>query len=140
MDVNDFKALYDNLSNNINEIKSKINQKNLLELPDQTNSLERTKYLFYSITKSLIDVGRSIIVENNFRVPINRADIFISLAERAVVVPSIVPGIKRAVFSLPKIDNYQHADIIKIMSESIDDLHKCLDCFSSYFKMKGKKK
>ncbi len=140
MDTNDFEALYDNFKKNINEIKSTINQEGLVELPDQVEILERTKYLFYSITKALIDVGHGIIVENNFRVPVNRADIFISLAERAVVVPSIVPGIKRAVFSLPKINDYQYTDIIKIMSESIDDLHKCLDCFRSYFKMKGKKK
>jgi len=139
VDAKDFEVLYDNFKKNINEIKSTIRQKDLWESPNQIETLERTKYLFYSITKSLIDVGHSIIVENDFRIPLNRADIFISLAEHAVVVSSIVPGIKRAVLSLPKINNYQYVEIMEIMSESIDDLHKCLDYFSSYFKMKEKK-
>ena len=140
MDSNSFETLYENLKKNITEIKSTIKQRDLLESPDQTGILERTKYLFYSIVKSLIDVGHGIIVENNFRIPVNSVDIFISLAERAVVAPSIVPGIKRAVLSVPRINNYQYVEIIEIMSESIDDLHKCFDYFSSYFKMKAKKK
>ncbi len=136
MDAKGFAVLYDNLKNNINEIESTIKQKELWESSAQIETLERTKYLFYSITKSLVDVGHSIIVENDFRVPLNRADIFISLAEHAVVVSSIVPGIKKAVLSLPKIDNYQYVEIMKIIAESIGDLHKCLDYFSSYFKKK----
>jgi len=140
MDTNGFDVLYDNLKKHISEIKSTIKQKDLWELSNQTKILERTKYLFYSVTKSLIDVGHGIILENNFRAPVNRADIFISLAERAVIAPSIIPGIKRAVLTLPKINNYQYVEVLKIMSESIDDLHACLDCFSSYFKMKEKKK
>ncbi len=140
MDSDGFKVLHENLKKNIGEIKSTIKQKGLLESSDAVKTLEKTKYLFYSLTKSLIDIGHGIILENNFRTPLNRADIFISLAERAVVIPSIVPGIKKAVFTLPKINHYQYGELLKIISESIDDLHKCLDCFGTFFAMKEKKK
>ena len=140
MDTNDFKGLQENLKKNISEIQTAIKQKDLLESPDRVKTLEKTKYLFYSLTKSLIEIGNGIILENNFRNPLNRADVFISLAERAVVTPSLIPGIKRAVFALPKINNYQYGELVKIISESIDDLHKCLDCYGNFFSMKERKK
>ncbi len=140
MDTNDFKVLQENLKKNISEIQSAIKQEDLLESSDRVKILEKTKYLFYSLTKSLIEIGHGIILEHDFRNPLNRADVFISLAERAVVTPSLIPGIKKAVFTLPKINNYQYGELVKIISESIDDLHKCLDCFGNYFLMKEKKK
>lgn len=140
MDANDFKVLQENLKKNIGEIQSTIKQRDVLESSDKIKILEKTKYLFYSLIKSLIEIGHGIILENSFRNPLNRADVFISLAERAVVTPSLIPGIKRAVFVLPKINNYQYAELLKIISETIDDLHKCLDCFGNFFLMKEKKK
>ncbi len=140
MDTDGFKILYDNLENNINEIKSTVKQKNLLEKPNHVKILERTKYLFYSLAKSLIDIGHSIIFENNLRKPVNRTDIFIILAEEEIVMSSLVPGVKKAVLALPRINNYQYSEILKIISESINDLHKCLDCFGVYYKLEDKQK
>lgn len=138
MDADSFKSLYKNLEKNIGEIKETIKKPKLLQSPDYIKIIERIKYLFYSLTKSLVDIGHKIILENDFRDPLNRADIFISLAEREIVMSSVVPGVKKAVFSLPKITNYQYSEILEIVSESINDLHKCLDSFAVYFDLKDK--
>ncbi len=139
MNPDNFKRVYGNLETNIYEIKSMIKERDILESADCVKIVERLKYLFYSITKSLVDIGHGIILENNFREPVNRTDVFISLAERDVVMSSAIPGIKQAVFALPKINSYKYPEIVEIVSKSIDDLHKCLNSFAVYFNIKNQK-
>jgi hypothetical protein len=139
MDTDTFKSVYEHLGNNIEEIKSVIKNPDSLKLPDHTRSIERLKYLFYSLTKMLVDIGHGIILENELRDPLNRADIFISLAEREILLSSVVPGVKKAVLSLPKLSSCSYSEVIAIISESINDLHKCLDSFAVYFNFKDKK-
>jgi len=110
----------------------------LLTKPECPKIIEKIKYLFYSVTKSLVDIGHSIILEKEFRDPLNRADIFISLAEQDIILSSVVPGVKKAALSLPKLNNYQHKEIIELVTNSITDMKKCLDSFSVYFSLKDK--
>jgi len=138
MNLDSFKTVHSSLEMNINEIKSTIKEPDLLESPSHVEIFERLKYLFYSSTKSLVDIGHSIILENDFREPLNSSDVFISLAERDVVMSSVIPGIKKAVFALPKIHQYQYSEIIEIISKCVDDLHKCLDSFAVYFNQRNK--
>ena len=138
MDAESFKPLYENLDKNLKEIKEVIKKPKLLEFTNSAKILEKLKYLFYSATKSLVDIGHSIILENDLRDPLNRADIFISLAERDIVMSSVVPGVKKAVLALSKMNNYQPPETLKLISDSIEDLHKCLDSFVVYFDLKDK--
>lgn len=140
MTADDFNSLNESLTKNIEEIKSIVKHTEALEAPDGVTLLERTKYLFYSLTKSLVDIGHSIVVEKDFRDPLNRADIFISLAEHRIILSSVVPGVKKAVIAMPKIRHYEGSELVTLISESIVDLHKCLDSFAVFFQLKGKEK
>ncbi|OPX17843.1 hypothetical protein BXT86_04355 [candidate division WOR-3 bacterium 4484_100] len=138
MNADDFSNLHKSLTKNIEEIKSMVKNKTFLKEPENVKSLERLKYLFYSLIKSLIDIGHSIVLENDFRDPLNRADIFISLAENKIILPSVVPGVKKAVIALPRINSTGPEEITELIGASINDLHKCLDSFVVYFKLKDK--
>jgi len=138
MNADEFTSLHDTLEENINEIQSLLRIKDLLENPEHSGRFERMRYLFSGVVKTLIDIGHSVILENDLRDPLNRADIFISLAEHDIMMPSVVPGVKKAVLTLPKINDIDHAEVSEIIGESIEDLYKCLDSFVVYFGLKGK--
>lgn len=139
MDDATFTPLYKNLQNNITEIKEITKNSKDLEMPKNQKLFEKLKYLFYSLTKSTVDIGHSIILENEYRDPLNRADIFISLAERDIILSSVVPGIKKAALALPRLNNFPVSELLEIISTSIPDIHKCLDSFQVYFRLKDKK-
>jgi uncharacterized protein YutE (UPF0331/DUF86 family) len=139
MDDEQFTALYKNLQHNIAEIKEMIKKPKELEIPKNQKLLEKLRYLFYSLTKSTVDIGHSIILENEYRDPLNRTDIFISLAERDIILSSVVPGVKKATLALPKLNSYPISELLAIVSASLPDIHKCLDSFQVYFRFKDKK-
>lgn len=139
MDFEHFKVLYERLTKNLSEIEELINIPDLLSKPEAPRVIEKIKYLFYSVTKSLVDLGHGIILEKDFRDPLNRADIFISLAEHDIILSSVVPGVKKAALALPKMNNYQPNEVIELVSNSMSDMKKCLDSFSVYFSLKDKK-
>jgi uncharacterized protein YutE (UPF0331/DUF86 family) len=138
MDEKKFTSLYKNLQNNIGDIEELIKNPQDLKVPKNQKQLEKLRYLFYSVTKSTVDIGHSIILENDYRDPLNRADIFISLAERDIILSSIVPGVKKAALALPKMNNYTAEKLVDIISAAISDIHKCLDAFQVYFQLKDK--
>jgi uncharacterized protein YutE (UPF0331/DUF86 family) len=139
MDEEKFTALYKNLQENIAGIKELIKNPEGLKKPKNQKLLEKLRYLFYSLTKSTVDIGHSIILENEYRDPLNRTDIFISLAERDIILSSVVPGVKKATLALPKLNNYPVSELLDIVSASIPDIHKCLDSFQVYFQLKDKR-
>jgi len=139
MDYPTFTSLYKNLKNNIEEITKTIKKPEQLKTPAGRKILERLKYLFYSLTKSTVDIGHSIILENDYRDPLNRTDIFISLAERDIILPSAVRGVKKATLVLPRLNEYPVSELLDIITNSLDDIHKCLDSFEVYFSLKDKK-
>jgi hypothetical protein len=136
MDRDTFLAIQKNLVKNIDEMKETLKRKNLLNSPDTTKTVERLKYLLYSITKTLIDVGHSIMMEKDLPPPLNRADIFICLAELEIIMSNIVPGVKKAVIAFPKMNTYSSEDTVRLVTSSIGDLHACLDSFAAYFTVK----
>ena len=81
----------------------------------------------------MIDIGNSIIINNDFRYPLNTADVFISLAENNVISPSIVPGLKKAALMMPKLKSYTHPELVDIMQQCIGDFNRCLNSFTKYF-------
>jgi uncharacterized protein YutE (UPF0331/DUF86 family) len=133
MDNHTFVEIQKNLAKNIDEIKETLKRKNLLTSPDTTKTIERMKYLLYSITKTLIDIGHSIMLEKDLPPPRNRADIFICLAELEIIMSSIVPGVKKAVIAFPRMNTYTPEDTVRLIASSIGDLHACLDSFAAYF-------
>lgn len=139
MDYPTFTTLYENLKNNIEEITKIIKTPEQLKTPTNRKTLEKLKYLFYSLTKSTVDIGHSIILENDYRDPLNRTDIFISLAERDIILPSAVRGIKKATLVLPRLNDYPVSELLDIVTNSLSDIHKCLDSFEVYFSLKDKK-
>ena len=139
MDYPTFTTLYKNLKNNIEEITKIIKTPEQLKTPAGRKILERLKYLFYSLTKSTVDIGHSIILENDYRDPLNRTDIFISLAERDIILPSAVRGVKKATLVLPRLNDYSVSELLDIVTNSLGDIHKCLDSFEVYFSLKDKK-
>ena len=133
MDSDTFLQVQKNLLKNIDEIKETLKRKNLLNAPDTGKTIERMKYLLYSITKTLIDIGHGIILEKDLPQPRNRADIFICLAELEIIMSNIVPGVKKAVIAFPKMSTYSPEDTVRLVTSSIGDLHACLDSFAAYF-------
>jgi len=135
MDLTQFRALKDNMKNNIAEIKSIIHNADTID-HNETLKFDRGVYLFQSLTKSIIAIGNDIIIENDFRAPLNPADVFISLAEQNLIATSIVPGLKKAAITMPRIANFTKTELIEIMSECMSDFSQCLKSFSEYFTAK----
>jgi Na+/phosphate symporter len=127
------KEQYETMVKNIEEIKSVIKKPPDTNSPQGVKSIEKVKYFFYGLTKSLIDMGNRIIEEKELRRPRNNADVFISLAEHDIVMSSLVPGLKKAVFSMRRMSGCSYDELLAIIGQSIDAIHKCLDSYTVYF-------
>lgn len=135
MDAVEFKIMHGNLNKNIDEIKSilgRIKPEHLVT-PEGIRAVERVKYLFYGLVKSLVDVGNRIVIDRELRKPLNNADIFISLAEGQIVMSTAVPGIKKAVLAMPRFGYCSYTEILQIVADSLGDLNKCLDSLAAFF-------
>lgn len=135
MNADDFLSLSENIKKNIHEVITTTKTCDLLE-PLNSNSFERIVYLFQSIARSMVDIGNGIIIESDFRTPLNTADVFISLAEHSVISSSIVPGLKKAAMAMPRIQNFEDAELLEIITNSIEDLNRCLNAFTKHFRTK----
>ena len=123
------------MKKNIIEVKSIINNPNALD-PSDGAKFDRGVYLFQSLTKSIIAIGNDIIIENDFREPLNPADVFISLAEQNLISTSIVPGLKKAAITMPKIANCAKPALMEIMTDCLSDFSQCVNSYSEYFASK----
>lgn len=139
MDPAMFQKIYKSISKNIEEVKEIANKINRYLPQDRIKLCEKAKYLFYGVAKSLVDIGNQVILENDFRPPINNADVFISLSEHEIIMPSTVPGIKKAVLAFPQIYGWGYDEFFALIRDCIDDLQKCLDSFEGYYNLKEKK-
>ncbi|MGQ9465113.1 MAG: hypothetical protein ACUVQ3_08180 [bacterium] len=138
MDAAGFREVYEIMQKNIEEIKSLSGKINRYAPEDKLRLIEKVKYLFYGLTKTLVDVGNKIIVENDFRTPLNNADVFISLAEHEIIASSLVPGIKKAVMVIPRVMQSNSDEVFAIIKDSMESICKCLDSFVVYYDLKGK--
>lgn len=129
--MDDFSKLNSSLKKNVAEVRSVLKDPDHLQA-NGGRSFERTVYLFQSIAKAIVDIGNNIIIENDFRSPLNTADVFISLAEHDIIPPAIVPGLKKAALTMPKIRTYDNGALFDIMTGCIGDMNKCLDLFARY--------
>ncbi|HEX7319687.1 MAG TPA: hypothetical protein VF399_04950 [bacterium] len=127
------RAQYDRMLKNIEEIKATIKKPPEMNSPQSVKVIEKVKYLFYGMIKSLVDMGNRIIEEKELRRPRNNADVFISLAEHDIVASALVPGLKKAVFSMPKMSHCSYEEVLATIGESIEAVHKCLDSYTVYF-------
>lgn len=84
----------------------------------------------------MITIGNDIIIENDFRPPLNSADVFISLAEHKLISPSVVPGMKKAAMTIPRITNFTKAELVEIISDCMGNFSQCLSFYSEYFAAK----
>jgi uncharacterized protein YutE (UPF0331/DUF86 family) len=123
--------LTNNLEKNINEMKSAMRDPGLL-IDTDDRKFERMIYLFQSVGKSLVDMGNTIIIENDFRSPLNTADVFISLAEHNVIPSAIVPGLKKTMITMPRLRNYSRSELLEVIAYSIDDMKRCLTAFIKF--------
>ena len=133
--MNRFHSQSANLKKNIAEIESTIKNPELLDTVDH-RAFERVIYLFQSVIKSIIDIGNNIVINNDFRSPLNTADVFISLAENKVISSSIVPGLKKAAIAMPRMKSYTHPELVDIMEQCIGDFNRCLNSFTVYFEQR----
>uniref|UniRef100_A0A7V0Z468 DUF86 domain-containing protein n=1 Tax=candidate division WOR-3 bacterium TaxID=2052148 RepID=A0A7V0Z468_UNCW3 len=138
MDAAGFKEVYETMQKNIEEIKTVTEKLNKYSPEDQIKLCEKIKYLFYGLAKTLVDIGNKIIVENDYRQPLNNADVFISLAEHEIINSNLIPGIKKAVLVIPKVMQSNTQEVIAIIKESIESICKCLDSFAVYYDLKEK--
>lgn len=138
MDAAGFREIYETMQKNIEEIKTISSKINRYSPEDKIRQSEKIKYLFYGLTKTLVDVGNKIIVENDYRTPLNNADVFISLAEHDIIASSLVPGIKKAVLVIPRVMQSNADEVFTIIKESMESICKCLDSFVVYYDLKGK--
>jgi uncharacterized protein YutE (UPF0331/DUF86 family) len=134
--MNDFSRISELLNKNIAELKSTMKKSDWVETFDRT-AFERVVYIFHSTTKSLIDVGNSIIIENDFRKPLNTADVFISLAEHNIISSLIVPNLKKAAFMIVRMKTHDDAGIVKTITDCVNDFNRCLVSFSKYYGSKS---
>ena len=139
MEAGEFKNLYENISKNINELKDLLKNSDVTDIQMRGRIFERIKYLYYSIAKAMVDIGHGIVLENDYRDPLNRADVFISLAEHDIILSSSVPGVKKSVLVMNKLNQMPNDEVKTLVSGSLDDIHKCLDSFQVYFDLKDKK-
>jgi hypothetical protein len=135
-----FKPTYEGIQKNLEEVKTMAKKKDNFSDEDKIKVAEKTKYLFYGALKSLVDIGNRIIFENDYRRPLNNADVFISLAEHDIILSSIVPNIKKAVLAMPRISGCGYNEFFSIVSESMADLCKCLDLYAVFFHLKDPNK
>ncbi len=138
MDAGRFREVYETMQKNIEEIKTITEKLNRYSPEDQIKLCEKMKYLFYGLAKTLVDIGNKIIVENDYRQPLNNADVFISLAEHDIINSNLVPGIKKAVLVIPKVMQINKDDVVALVKESMESICKCLDSFAVYYDLKGK--
>ncbi|MEO0122463.1 MAG: hypothetical protein ABIL69_00435 [candidate division WOR-3 bacterium] len=138
MDKGRFREVYETMQKNIEEIKTVVEKLNKYSPEDQIKLCEKIKYLFYGLAKTLVDIGNRIIVENDFRQPLNNADVFISLAENDIINSNLVPGIKKAVLVIPKVMQSNKDDVVALIKESMESICKCLDSFAVYYDLKDK--
>jgi len=134
--MNEFTRLSEILNKNITELKSTMKNSNWVEAFDRT-AFERVVYIFRSTTKSLIDVGNGIIIENDFRKPLNTVDVFISLAEHKIISSRIVPNLKKAALMIVRMKNHDDAGIVKTIADCVPDFNRCLVSFSKYYRRKS---
>jgi uncharacterized protein YutE (UPF0331/DUF86 family) len=140
MDASGFKDIYNTMLKNIEEIKTASSRIDKYGPEDQVKLGEKVKYLFYGLTKTLVDIGNQILVENDYRTPLNNADVFISLAEHDIIASNLVPGVKKAVLVIPRVMQSNTQEVFAIIKESMESLCKCLDSFAVYYNLKGKDK
>lgn len=138
MDKGRFREIYETMQKNIEEIKTVVEKLNKYSPEDQIKLCEKVKYLFYGLAKTLVDIGNKIIVENDFRQPLNNADVFISLAEHDIINSNLVPGIKKTVLVMPKVMQSNKDDVVALIKESMESICKCLDSFAVYYDLKDK--
>lgn len=138
MDASGFKDIYNTMLKNIEEIKTALSRIDKYSPEDQLKLGEKVKYLFYGLTKTLVDIGNQILVENDYRTPLNKADVFISLAEHDIIALNLVPGVKKAVLVIPKVMQSNTQEVFAIIKESMESLCKCLDSFAVYYNLKEK--
>ncbi|MEO0094620.1 MAG: hypothetical protein ABIL46_01050 [candidate division WOR-3 bacterium] len=138
MDTARFKEIYEMMQKNIEEIKTVTGKLDKYSPEDQIKLCEKIKYLFYGLAKTLVDVGNKIIVENDYREPLNNADVFISLAEHDIINSNLIPSLKKAVLAIPKVMQCPKDDVLAIIRESMESICKCLDSFAVYYDLKEK--
>jgi len=135
MDFQAFQSLQENMKKNILEVKSIVNNPSALE-PSEGATFDRGVYLFQSVIKSLISIGNDIIIENDFRTPLNPADVFISLAEQKTIPASIVPALKKAAIAMPRISSSTKPELMEMMTDCVSNLSQCLNSYYEYFASK----
>lgn len=138
MDSTGFREVNETMQKNIEEIKTVSGKINKYSPEDQVKLCEKIKYLFYGLTKTLVDIGNKIIVENDYREPLNNVDVFISLAEHDIINSNLVPGLKKAVIAIPRVMQSNRDELLSIINESMESICKCLDSFSVYYDLKTK--
>lgn len=136
MNAERFKAQYDIMLKNIDEIKTIVGKPPETASEQAGKTMGKVRYLYNGLVLTLVDVGNSIIFENNYRPPRNKADIFISLAEQKILAPNVIVGVKKAVFAQPKINNFSDPELLKVIGDSIDALGKTLGFFAVHFNRK----
>lgn len=130
--------MYDTMLKNIEEIKTVYGKIDRYSPEDKIHLCDKIKYLFYGLAKTLVDIGNKIIVENDYRTPLNNADVFISLAEHDIITSNLVPGIKKAVLVIPRVMQSNLEEVFTIIKESMESICKCLDSFAVYYNLKRK--
>ncbi|MCX7995046.1 MAG: hypothetical protein N3A65_04670 [candidate division WOR-3 bacterium] len=138
MDTGRFREVYETMRNNIEEIKTVMEKLSRYSPEDQLKLCEKIKYLFYGLAKNLVDIGNKIIVENDYREPLNNADVFISLAEHDIINHNLIPGLKKTVLAIPKVMQSNKDEILALIKDSMESICKCLDSFAVYYDLKDK--
>lgn len=127
-----FAETYRWMTANIEELQQIMKKRDKAK-PLETAMIEKIKYLFYGVVRNLVTIGGGIMQDHNFRPARNNADVFICLAENGILLPSVVPGVKRAVLAMPRLAVCPYDEALAIVEFSLHDIQKCLDSFSVYY-------
>lgn len=130
----DPKKLMGHIDNNIGQIKYLINDKNKF-LKDAKRQ-DKARYLYPSLIEKLTQVACFIQDKENWRPPINPADIFILMADNDIIHHHIVPTLKKGIHLVSRINSLSKGELFKELKTVMKHIALCNDAFKVYFQLK----
>ncbi|RKX68714.1 hypothetical protein DRP53_10170 [candidate division WOR-3 bacterium] len=130
----DPKRLIELIDNNVGKLKYLIgNRTKFLADPQRSN---QARYLYPSVVNNLTQIACHIQDRENWRPPINPADIFILMADNEIIHHHIVPDLKRAIRLSTRVAKIPKEELFEELKAVIRAITMCNDAFKVYFQLK----
>ncbi|HID32838.1 MAG TPA: DUF86 domain-containing protein [bacterium (Candidatus Stahlbacteria)] len=130
----EIKKLIDIIDNNIGQLKYLLREKSkFLADPQRMN---QARYLYPTLIDNLTKIACHIQDLEDWRPPINPADIFILMADNEIIHHHIVPDLKRAIRLSNRITEVSKEDFFEGVRGILKAVGMCNDAFKVYFQLR----